>query len=118
MVSACVLILTGENFPSVAAPVMVRVAVLIINGEKGCEAEGAPVMVSVWVLMTMPTEGATLEPVVFGFAVGVTESPVFPRGAGAVDLGTHCAPHSKENSIMIAAARMIVPDFMSPSHSP
>lgn len=67
-VSVCVLIVTGENLLSVVAPVTVRTAVFTVTGEKGCVAEGAPVTVSVWVLMTLPAEGTAADRVVPGLA--------------------------------------------------
>lgn len=78
MVSVWVLTVTGENFPGAAAPVIVRAAVLTVSGENGWVAEDAPVMVSVWVLMTLPAEGTAADRVVPGLA-GVL-------AAGAEDL--------------------------------
>jgi len=63
-----VLTVTGENFPGAAAPVIVRAAVLTVTGENGWVAEGAPVMVNVCVLMTLPAEGTAADRVVPGFA--------------------------------------------------
>ena len=112
---------TGENLAPKVEPVIVRVAVLIVNGTKGCDAEGDPVIVRSWVFITRPREGGTLF-LVGGtnvkFAATVMNSPVIPLAAGKVDLDISCAWHSRYNDIMIAAARITVQGLIFPSLSP
>jgi len=88
----------GENAAPKVEPVIVRVAVLIVNGTKGCDTEGDPVIVRSWVLITRPREGRTV--VLVGvanvkFAASVVNSPVIPLAAGKLELNISCAWHSR-----------------------
>ena len=85
----------GENAAPTVEPVIVRVAVLIVNGTKGCDEEGDPVIVRILVFITRPRTVVLVGVTNVKFAATTMDSPEITLGAGRVELNIPCAWHSR-----------------------